>query len=148
MASLPDQPEAQVLRSLQPKVRSLALELKDVCKQSGFEIRVVRGLRSIDEQNALYAQGRSTPGPIVTQVEGCGSFHNYGVAFDIRPTTSLETEKEMLYDKAGIIGGRIGLEWGGHWQEFVDKPHFQYTAGYSIEDFRTNKVDWKKFEFI
>ena len=46
-------------------------------------------LRSIKEQNELYAMGRTSSGRIVTNAKGGQSIHNYGLAFDI----------VMLYDK-------------------------------------------------
>src|SRR6478609_5661733 len=45
-------------------------------------IRIVQGLRTIKEQDDLYAQGRTKPGKVVTNARGGSSFHNYGVAFD------------------------------------------------------------------
>lgn len=40
------------------------------------------GLRSLDEQGKLYAQGRTIPGPIVTNAPPGSSAHNYGCATD------------------------------------------------------------------
>jgi hypothetical protein len=40
-------------------------------------------MRSFAEQDALYAQGRTKPGKIVTKARGGFSNHNFGVAFDI-----------------------------------------------------------------
>ncbi len=135
------------LKFLKPKVRQLAESLIVGCEREGFEIIISRGLRSIEEQNKFYAQGRTEPGNIITLVKGGFSFHNYGVAFDIRPMVKEgdEEEKKRLYQKAGTIGMKLGLEWGGTWTEFLDMPHFQYRAGYSIDDFRNDKVDWNKF---
>ncbi len=52
-------------------------------------IRIVQGLRTFEEQDALYAQGRSKPGNIVTNSRGGQSYHNYGLAIDFA----------ILYDK-------------------------------------------------
>jgi peptidoglycan L-alanyl-D-glutamate endopeptidase CwlK len=49
-------------------------------------IRVVQGLRSWTEQDALYAMGRTAPGKIVTNVKGGYSYHNYGMAVDCVPS--------------------------------------------------------------
>ena len=54
-----------------------------------MKIRVVQGLRTIDEQNSLYAQGRSKPGAIITNAKGGSSYHNYGLAIDFA----------IMYDK-------------------------------------------------
>lgn len=136
------------LELLKPKVRELAEKLMSECKKLGHQITITQTLRTIEEQDALYAQGRTKPGNIVTKAKGGYSLHNFGVAFDICPIVNGKTEwnDNALFRKIGEIGMKIGLEWGGTWDSFPDLPHFQYLAGYSLADFRGNKVDWKKFE--
>jgi peptidoglycan L-alanyl-D-glutamate endopeptidase CwlK len=134
---------------MRPKIRTLAKILQEKCREEGFSIEIARTLRTHEEQERLYAHGRTSHGKIVTRRKGGESFHNYGVAFDIRLVVLKEInekKKEEFYKKAGAVGIRLGLEWGGNWAEFVDMPHFQYTAGYSIEDFKNNTVDWKMFD--
>lgn len=46
------------------------------------------GLRTFEEQDRLYAQGRTASGSIVTQARGGESAHNYGCAFDATIWTS------------------------------------------------------------
>ena len=123
----------------------LARLLVAECKKKGIAIRVVRGRRSIAQQDTYYALGRTRPGNIITRVRGGFSFHNYGVAFDIRPVEKYEKKRRAQYRKAGQIGKKLGLEWGGDWKDFRDMPHFQYTAGYSIKDFRNGNVPRKPF---
>lgn len=136
------------LELLKPKIKELAEKLINECKQQGHQITVTQTLRTIEEQDALYAQGRTKPGNIVTKAKGGYSLHNFGVAFDICPIVNGKAEwnDNALFKKIGEIGMKIGLEWGGTWASFPDLPHFQYLAGYSLADFRGNKVDWKKFE--
>ncbi len=106
-------------------------------------------MRTIEEQDAFYAKGRTQPGEIITMAKGGYSYHNYGVAFDVRPKNFAdEADKLTQLQKAGAIGVHLGLEWGGMWEEFIDPPHFQYTAGYSIEDFKSDNIDWTKFDKI
>ena len=133
------------LNLLKPKVKALATRLIKKCRQQEIEIIVTQTLRTLEEQDALYAQGRTKPGKIVTQAKGGYSFHNFGVAFDICPIVNgkAEWQDENLFKKIGAIGKKIGLEWGGEWTSFRDLPHFQYLAGYSLADFRNNKIDWK-----
>ncbi|WP_305953442.1 M15 family metallopeptidase [Paenibacillus sp. P32E] len=45
-------------------------------------IVITQGLRTIAEQDALYAQGRTKPGQIVTNARGRTSYHNFGLAVD------------------------------------------------------------------
>lgn len=140
VVSVPD------LALLKPKVRRLAGALIEECKKEGFQIVVSRAFRTFEEQDALYAKGRTEAGNIVTNAKGGRSYHNFGVAFDVRPVIRSEEDREVLYKKAGTIGKGLGLEWGGDWKEFVDLPHFQLPLGYSIDDFNAGAVDETKFE--
>jgi peptidoglycan L-alanyl-D-glutamate endopeptidase CwlK len=105
------------------------------------ECRFTHTLRTFEEQDALYAQGRTKPGKIVTRVRGGDSYHNYGLAVDIvllvdgKASWDIKTD----YDKDGRsdwmevvdIFKRYGWEWGGDWK-FFDAPHFQKSKGYTI----------------
>lgn len=104
-------------------------------------------LRTTKEQDTLYAQGRTKVGNIVTNAKGGYSFHNFGVAFDVCPVVNkkLEWNDKKIFKKIGTIGLSLGLEWGGAWKAFKDLPHFQYTANYTLADFRKNKVAYEKF---
>lgn len=106
-------------------------------------------LRSFAEQEALYAQGRTKPGPIVTWAHAGQSYHNYGLAIDIVllvdkdgngtfETASWETNVDFDGDgKADwmeivSIFKKYGWEWGGDWvKPKQDLPHFQKTFGHS-----------------
>ena len=135
------------LELLKPKIRGLAERLINECKNLGYQVTITQTLRTIEEQDALYAQGRTKPGNIVTKAKGGYSLHNFGVAFDICPIVNGKAawNDTALFKKIGEIGVSLGLEWGGTWTSFPDLPHFQYLAGHSLADFRNNKVDWKKF---
>lgn len=118
-------------------------ELSQKCRAAGVPVRFMSGYRSCEQQNALYAQGRTMPGNIVTNAKCGESMHNYGVAFDIAFDSA--TPYIGDWEKVGKIGESIGLEWGGRWADFVDKPHFQVTLGYTLKDFQGGKVDYTKF---
>lgn len=128
------------LNLLNPYVKSLAEKLIAECKKQGITIIVTQTLRTIAEQNALYAQGRTAPGPRVTNAKGGYSIHNYGYAFDV---CVIKNGKEIWDDSAyvpvGKIGESIGLEWGGNWRSLKDYPHFQYTEGLTTQDFIDGK---------
>lgn len=138
----------QNLDKLVPKVRRMAEELIVLCEKEGIEIKITQTFRSIDEQNALYAQVRTKPGKIVTNAKGGASFHNYGVAFDFCPVVKgkLAWKNTKLFTKVGELGESIGLSWGGRWKRFKDLPHFEYTAGYKIVDFQKHKINLEEFE--
>jgi peptidoglycan L-alanyl-D-glutamate endopeptidase CwlK len=53
--------------------------------------------------------------------------HQWGVAFDYCRADGKYAfdNSDKFFDKAGAIGKKLGLEWGGSWKSPVDKPHFQ-----------------------
>ncbi len=68
---------------LHPKVRkAIKATLVDM-KSEGIEIFVFEAFRSPVRQNFLYAQGRTTPGKIVTYARAWRSYHQYGLAADL-----------------------------------------------------------------
>ena len=101
-----------------------------LCKAEGLPVLITETVRDREYQAALYAQGRTAPGNIVTN-QKFPSFHweKAGLAFDIA-----KNEKGHAYDdaeffrKCGAIGKRIGFTWGGDWKKFPDRPHFQWDA--------------------
>ena len=128
---------------LRPIVKRKRDEFLTLCKKNGVPVRVTSQVRSWAEQDKLYAQGRTTSGKIVTNAKGGESMHNHGLAFDV----CFDSITPWIgdWDKVGKLGESIGLEWGGRWASFVDRPHFQYLAGYTEKDIRTGKHDFDKF---
>lgn len=97
-------------------------------QEQGYFPYVVSGFRSFSEQNGIYEQGRSKPGPKVTWVRGGGSWHNYGLAVDIafwNDSGSAPTwEEHHPWSKLGEEGLKAGFtRWGG---DFGDRPHLEY----------------------
>jgi peptidoglycan LD-endopeptidase CwlK len=80
--------------------------------------------RSQEEQDALYAQGRTAPGRIVTWTKN--SRHTKREAFDIAMLVNGKPDwsDNKLYRLAGQIGESVGLVWGGRWKK-ADLCHFQ-----------------------
>lgn len=111
----------------------------------GHPMRITEGLRSIERQNQLYAQGRTTKGSIVTNAKGGESFHNYGVAVDFVFKNEGYNAPEQLWQVFGLVGKKHGFEWGGSWEGFKDRPHLEMTLGYTLKDFQQGKVDYTKF---
>ncbi len=135
----------QIISTLKPKVQRMAREMVTKMKQAGYDILITSGLRTYEEQDKLYAQGRTTPGAIVTNAKGGQSFHNFGVAFDCVPLIDGKPNWNSPYTLTSKIGKECGLEWGGDWATFPDKPHFQWTGGYTLKDFQEKKVMEDKF---
>lgn len=141
----PTRPKLPVKDGLQPLVERQAQKVLDEMKSFGYEMRITQGFRSIEEQNRLYAQGRTTKGNIVTNAKGGQSFHNYGVAVDYVFRKQGYDAPDYLWGVFGLVGKKHGFEWGGDWKGFVDRPHLEMTLGHSLKDFQTNKVNWNKY---
>ena len=112
-----------------PRLQVLAGQLIEACAAQGLVIKIGETLRTVAEQDALYAQGRTEPGNIVTNARGSSysSYHQWGTAFDFLRNDGKGAyyDNDGFFTKVGTIGVSIGLEWGGNWKSPVDKPHFQ-----------------------
>lgn len=138
------------LEGVHPVVKEKALKLVENSYKRGVCIAITQGYRSIEEQNELYAQGRTKPGKIVTNAKGGDSYHNYGLAIDF---CLIINDKQYVWDIDGDFDGdkkadwmevveeakKLGFEWGGDFKRFKDYPHFQYTFGLSIADLKAGK---------
>ena len=121
-----DSRSEKTIASLLPEVQPIARALVQKAALSGIKIKVISGLRTYAEQDALYAQGRTKPGKIVTNAKGGYSNHNFGIAFDIGVFEGSQyLEESSKYQAVGVLGMDLGLEWGGNWKTFVDQPHYQ-----------------------
>lgn len=111
------------LQRLQPKGAELAKQLIIKTKEAGIVIKVISSLRTIEEQEALYARGRTVPGPKVTNARR--SVHNTGLAFDVGIfEDDRYVDDSPKYKDVGRIGKSLGLIWGGD-GPFPDEPHFE-----------------------
>ena len=123
-----------LISHLHPAIREEAAAMVAELAEMGIPVRVTETVRSIGRQEALYAQGRTTSGPRVTQARGGQSFHNYALAFDIVPLEVINRHnwdpENPVWDTLGEVGRRYGFEWGGDFRSFTDRPHFQ-AAGIS-----------------
>lgn len=116
----------KMIATLLPEVQPIARTLVQKAALGGIRVKIISGLRSYEEQDALYAQGRTAPGAIVTKVRGGHSNHNFGIAFDVGVFEGNSYLPESpKYKAVGVIGMDLGLEWGGNWKTFMDEPHFQ-----------------------
>jgi len=135
-ASAPGLSRSQArIAALDPSLRPLALALLETAWQDGIALVVVGGLRTLAEQQLLYDQGRTTPGPIVTNAPPGSSWHNYGLAFDVAILAggaATYPNDADLWERVGASGKRVGLQWGGDFATFKDRPHFEHHPGISL----------------
>ena len=108
-------------------MQELASELVKVRAEQGLIVKIGETLRTVAEQDELYAQGRTRPGQIVTNARGSSysSQHQWGIAFDFfrNDGKGAYNEDGNFFGRVGAIGTRLGLAWGGDWKSIVDKPH-------------------------
>jgi peptidoglycan L-alanyl-D-glutamate endopeptidase CwlK len=134
--------QEELINLLNPKVKELCKEhLKRFKEVTGYGLYITSTYRSIEEQNKLYAQGRTVKGAVVTNAKGGYSYHNFRVAYDVCPLKNgkLDWNDIVLFYTAGAIGEHLGLEWGHRFKSLDDKPHYQVTQGLSLADFRNGK---------
>lgn len=105
----------------------------------GCSYILISGNRTWEEQDALYAQGRTLPGTRVTMARGGQSNHNFGIAGDFGVfigNTYLDDsnpEKAAKVHKAcSLHAAACGLEWGGSWKSIQDAPHYEVATGLSM----------------
>ena len=149
------------IEKLHPSVRNEMKKIIENCNASltgKAQVRITQSLRTFEEQDVLYQQGRTKPGKKVTNAKGGQSIHNYGLAFDIVlmydkdgdgkfEEASWDTKRDgdkdgiadwlevtKVFTSAGYTNGFItnGKKW--------DLPHFQKDFGLSWQKMKT-KID-------
>jgi len=122
------------LTGVHPALALAVLRILDAMRALGFPMRVTDGVRTLQQQQALFAQGRTKPGKIVTRADGIinrsnhqthddGAGHAVDCTFlgpDGRPRWS-DDDPWPLY---GAMARALGLKWGGDWQT-PDRPHVE-----------------------
>lgn len=123
------------IKSLHPRMQEKAALLKEECRKQGISILFSECLRTRAEQDALYAQGRTSPGSIVTNAKGStySSQHQWGIAVDFYIDMDVDGDGDKrddafndstgLFGRVGAVAKSIGLGWGGDWTSFKDRPH-------------------------
>ena len=99
----------------------------------GFPMKIVQGVRTVAEQQALYAQGRTTPGRIVTNCDGVTNRSNhqakangFGYAADCAFEGADPFGETKPWRAYGACAVAVGLVWGGDWKgSLVDRPHVE-----------------------
>lgn len=131
------------LSGLHPVVRQATERLIERSFDVGVPILITQGLRTVAEQDALYAQGRTKPGNIVTNARGGYSNHNFGVAIDFcllkSDGKSVSWEVGAAWMKVVEIAKALGFGWGGDWKSFKDYPHFEMCFGLTTAQYRAGR---------
>ena len=139
-----DKSTQERIKLLHPALRDEVTKLVEEANKrltSHSHVRIIQGLRTIEEQNGLYAQGRTKPGPIVTNAKGGSSYHNYGLAIDfclIIDNKEVSWSVSKDYDGDGMadwmevvkVFKDAGWTWGGDFKSIKDMPHFEKTFSF------------------
>jgi peptidoglycan LD-endopeptidase CwlK len=138
----------------QRKAREFMKNISQANVSQGLSVRIISGTRTYDEQDELFAQGRTKKGKIVTNARGGFSNHNFGIAWDVgifnekgEYIDDLIDEGRMTskavdaeYKKVGTYGKSLGLFWGGDWTK-PDYPHFQMRDNNELASIRDTFTD-------
>ena len=122
-----------VCPALSDKIHLLAAMLED----EGIVFRVTQGLRTWAEQNTLYQQGRTTPGPVVTNAPPGYSYHQFGLAVDVVPFDQEPPQPDWntshpVWQRIITVGESLGLYSGSAFTHFKDIPHLQLTGSLPV----------------
>lgn len=140
----------RVLETLDPRAvpmfRKFLCLAKGTAASLGCDYVLISGNRTFEEQDALYAQGRSKPGDIVTKARGGFSNHNFRIAGDAGVflgkiylddgTKEQRLRASKVHKACSEHAEACGLEWGGKWTSIVDQPHFQVATGKTTAQLR------------
>ena len=103
----------------------------------GIGIHPISTRRTCADQAAIYAQGRTAPGAIVSGAAGCRTWHVWGRAIDllaVRNGKIVNNANDPIYDRLGELGESLGMVWGGKFSWGRDAGHFEYHPGVKISD--------------
>lgn len=139
--------DKRALSNLHPTVALMAdvfIRNANAKYQGNLQIKVISTLRDWAEQQAIYDQGRTKPGRIVSNARPGDSIHNWGCAIDlgvfkngIYIDNSDPSDAKKVYQDIKDIAKDIGFVWGGDFKTIKDFPHFEYTGKYTSKEFIT-----------
>lgn len=135
------------LSDLVPVCKDRAERFLNLVNAAGIDLLVTSTYRDLESQAALFAQGRSKPGAIVTNAKPGQSWHNWRCAFDVvplrngKPVWGTSGPDGDLWRKIGEMAEDAGLEWAGRWTgKLREMAHFQYTGGLTLAELQKGKV--------
>ena len=134
IVAIDDDPHGK-LTGVHPDLVLKVEQLLVVLRILGLPMIVTAGVRTEAEQAALYAQGRTAPGKIVTNADGVTNRSNhqvkadgYGHAVDcaFRDAAGQPTwDPSYPWRLYGTLAMQLGLKWGGAWSAITDLPHVE-----------------------
>jgi peptidoglycan L-alanyl-D-glutamate endopeptidase CwlK len=144
------------MKGVHPKMRQKVLCIIQEMYQDGIRFSVHTGMRSYQQQAALYAQGRESLQHVNEMRRRVGyyrlstkenryrvtwvkfSWHNTGLAVDLVEDGSSKRGIQWSwrniknFHKIGKYAKKHGLQWGGWWRK-KDWPHLQYPVKLTLK---------------
>lgn len=150
---------------LHPAIRNEVIATITAIETAKFppniSIRIVQGLRTFAEQQALYEQGRTKPGNRVTNSKAGQSYHNYGLAIDfallidgkLTWDIKLDSDRDGEADWMEVVDSfeALNYTWGGRFHSIQDNPHLEKTFGKNwrtMLEMHSNKVFIEGTQYI
>ena len=133
------------IQTIHPTLADELAEIYLEIRERGVNVRFSQVYRTFEEQDKLFAKGRTAPGRKVTNARGGQSYHNYGMAVDIVLLTpgggvswdrTLDQDLDNVsdWDEIVFVFKHYGWKWGGDWTSFKDYPHFEKTFGFTTSE--------------
>lgn len=119
------------LIGVHPVLISVIASVLDEMDADGHQMFVIDGVRTYARQAELYAQGRTSQGPIVTYKDGVMHRSNhqqrdgFGWAVDCGFTGPQPFDLRHPWETYGKALESRGITWGGRWS-MKDLPHAEY----------------------
>lgn len=124
------------LNLLHPKIRQSALDAYGEAVSAtpvGCHPVIDQTLRTFEESDKLYAQGRTEPGEIVSNSKAGQSYHNYSLALDFHLVINGKDSWEVDHNWMKVVNifKAHGFSWGGDFSSFKDYPHLENRLGHN-----------------
>lgn len=127
------------LKSCSPDIERIAMAAISIASNRKMhcpDFGISAGLRTVAEQQALYAKGRTSKGSIVTNCDGVNtkSVHQSGDAIDFYAYVDGKANYEpgnialiatCFFEAASNLG--IDVDWGGSFRSISDGAHFEIS---------------------
>lgn len=133
------------ISELTPKAQEACNAFLSLCRQRGLKVRITETYRSQERQNELYAQGRTSPGSIVTWTKN--SRHTSRRAWDICQDIKGEEydNSKGFFKKCGAAASELNITWGGTWST-PDMPHFEIAESWTMPKEEIDMEELKKLQ--
>jgi len=139
--------DEEKLGQLYPPFAAVVRQLLEEAAEHGMQVGVFEGMRTMERQRELYAQGRDTHGrvidhaKVVTNAPAGLSAHNYGLAVDLvfnggapGHVWRWDWSPGHPWKKLADLGVTLGLDAAYYWTRFPEQPHYEKIYGINYHE--------------